>query len=273
VTEPRRYPDDIEEERNWVPWIVALIGVVVLIVLLVVLVNLLGDRDPDVVITETPTPVEEPEPVEPAPDADDPVVEPTPPPPGPAVTPAPGVEEQEGPDPVHLSGTGSATTDPVEHEGGLALLRMRHAGVAFSLRIIDADGEEVEDFEVDRAEGYQGSRAVGLEAGVYRLQVTADDDWDISFEQPRYVAGPALPVELEGRNDTATQPFETAGGDIRFAWAAEDEPLAFDVLTAEGEAVATDLGTDPAGEETVDLPAGLYLLDVRAIGIWRVDVS
>jgi hypothetical protein len=201
-------------------------------------------------------------------------VTPTPTPsPTPAFTPAPGEVEEDTPEPIQASGSGDGTIE-VEHTGGLALTRMRHEGESFSLHVVDDEGEQVEDFEVTASRQYEGSRALGLDAGDYTLVISADGAWAVSFEQPRYVAGQSLPLTVEGRNDKASEPFDTDGGQIRFAWTA-DEPgtVTFRVLDADGEVVAEDLGGSAMGETTVELDAGLYVLDVQGVDVWRIEIS
>jgi hypothetical protein len=280
---PRRERrEEVVEERVWYQepvWIVAILAFVVLLVLFVVLLNLMRATDePDTVVLDPDVEVEVDDPGEPAPATpeEEVVVEVTPTPtptPSPAFTPAPGDVEEDTPEPIQVSGSGDGTV-AVEHEGGLAMLRMRHEGESFTLHVVDTDGEPVEDFEVSATGQYEGSRGLGLPAGDYELVISADGAWAVSFEQPRYVAGQSLPLSIEGRHDKATEPFQTDGGQIRFAWEAEEPAaLLFRILDADGEVVATDLGGPGLDEESVELDAGLYLLDVQGVDVWRIEIS
>lgn len=279
---PRRERrEEVVDERGWYTepaWIVAIIAfVVLLIVLAVFLERILSPDEPDRIVLDPEVEDEVEEPIEV--DVTTPEVEVTPTPastptptPLPQLTVPPDVEEEDGPEPVQADGAGSGVVE-VEHEGGLAVLRMRHEGESFSLRILDEDGEPVEDFEVAASGDYQGSRALGLEAGDYRLGIEADGGWALSFEQPRYVAGQSLPLTIEGRNDTATNPFQTEGGQVRFTWTM-DRPaeLVVRVLDSDGEERA-ELTGHAGGEIVVDLEEGLYVLDVQGEGIWQIELS
>ncbi len=293
--------------------LVALVGLVVVLLVLLYFLLRDGEPaevvidTPAPVATPTPTPTPEPTPTPTPTPTPEPTPTPTPTPePTPEPLPTPTavaatdvVIDEDSPETIRAWGEGSATTEPFPHEGGLAVIRLAHRGEGdFVVRLTQADGSDIEvlgldevDDDADEAEEdddadvddvgllvdatgeYQGSRALGLPAGDYRLEVTADGVWGVAFEQPRYLAGPELPVTIEGREAMATDPFETPGGTLRFEWEGEaQQDFEIRVLDVDGEIVVRFFSGDGDVHEH-DLPEGLYLLDVNSTDHWQLRVS
>lgn len=216
-----------------------------------------------------PAPVEE----EPAPPAPRPEPEPEPepePPPRPAPEP-----EDRGPEPQpqRVTGNGSGRTDPLVHEGGLAVFTIRHRGQERFGVAAEGEGRRVR--LVSREGEYDGSRAIVLPAGEYPLDITADGDWLVSLRQPRHREGATLPVRFTGDGDRASAPFATTGGEIRVRVHHEGEGgIVVRMLDAEGTRWRQLVRARGPGSTTRvgRAAAGLYLFDVQAAGPWTIEV-
>lgn len=79
------------------------------------------------------------------------------------------------------TGSGPTAVGPVSLEGGLTTLSLNHAGSSnFAVWLINNDGEQV-DLLANEIGSFEGSKNVGVSAGVYWLDVEADGSWNISF--------------------------------------------------------------------------------------------
>lgn len=193
--------------------------------------------------------------------------------------PEPGVVLGPGPDPVEATGAGSGRTPLIHHQGGLAVVHLAHAGEdTFRAQVIDRRGVGVDLGGVDdsvlvQAQGrYDGSRAIVLEQGHYRVGVTADGTWGARWLQPRYQEAPSLPVTRSAAADAASRPFTVPRSRMEIAWRVDGGEVTVRVINVVGVVAAELTASD--GDVTVvdDLGAGLYLLDVRAQSRWRAEV-
>lgn len=276
-----------------------LAGVVVLIALVVVIGALFttdGGDDPEIglpdpVATSTPTPTPTPTPTtEPTPEptrtpretpTPSPVNEPLDPstPELPEADDEPEVVRGDEPDSVEATGQGSGRTRVIEHEGGLAVVHLAHAGEGgFRARLVDEFGGPVEELTDDdevltEAEGrYSGSRAMVLSEGRYRVQIVADEVWGVRWAQPRYERAPTLPATVSASADLASRPFTVTGSRFDIAWQLDGDEAAVRVINVIG-AVSAELTAADGQRTTVDgLGGGLYLLDVRAAEPWRAEL-
>jgi hypothetical protein len=185
-----------------------------------------------------------------------------------------GPEEGDAPESRSYSAQGSGTTEPIPHQGGLAVVSFDHRGDGeFSAAVRPADGGGSQELVSNRSDGYAGARALGLAEGRYTIDVEAAGSWNIRFEQPRYTDAVGLPVELRGRSDSATEPFRTEGGDVRFAWdPSNGSGFRLRLLSADGEVVFSQ-DANSQGSRAAPLDEGIYLVDVRADGPWRIEIS
>lgn len=271
-------------------------GVVVLVLLLGVITFLFvgGDgEDPDVVILDTPTPTPTPT-VTPPLASPDPT--PTPVDPDPQAPKLPEEETENevrqgnGPDPVEWTGEGSGLSDVIDHEGGLAVVRLAHAGQEdFTAEVVDEDGDRVEGLYEDEDAGgdylgvltdsegrYQGSRALVLEEAAYRVEVTADGPWGMRWTQPRYERAPEVPQTRSGDADSATKPFTVRAPALATLWNVESGQARVTVIRAEGdEAEVVQRFTVVDGQEIAfeELARGIHLLDVRVDAVWDVELD
>lgn len=250
----------------------------------------MGELDPTPVTTPmvrpSPTPTSTPAP-SPAPTAAPPSPSPSPTaglgPRAPELPEAdePDVVTGQGPDPVEATGRGPGRTPVIRHQGGLAIIRLAHAGEGpFRAELVDSRGVDVEldaagvdGSALVAADGrYDGSRALVLEEGRYRLAITADGTWGARWRQPRYRRAPNLPVTRSAPADAATRPFTVSGPNAEIAWRVQGGDVRVRVINVVGTVAARLTATD--GETTVvgGLGGGLYLLDVRADDRWRAEV-
>lgn len=275
-----------------------LLGVVVLVVLAAVIggLYLVNEADdPEIGLPdpgESPTPTVEPTPgLSPTPTAT-PSPSPSPSPVNEPLDPSapelpedddePDIVRGDEPEPVETTGERSGRTQVIEHEGGLAVIRLAHAGDGgFRARVVDEFGAPVAELSDDEEDGevladaegrYSGSRAMVLGEGRYRVQVVADGVWGVRWTQPRYERAPSPPTTISARADLASPPFTVSDGGIDIRWRVDGDEVTVRVINVVGT-VAAELTAGDGGRTTVDgLGGGLYLLDVRAAEPWRAEV-
>jgi hypothetical protein len=272
-----------DEEAGKDPWYrqptVVLPIVVVAIFAVVGVVALLGGDPPD----PAPGSAEELEPAEEdalqpdpeqelEPEAADPeALDPEPggdPPPASEVEP--GDPDVDTPEPVEFSGDGDAS-ETFTHEGGLARFELDHDGDgAFT---VELDGETLADGDGE----YDGSRVMGLAADDYDLEVRAAGTWTITASQPRPTMGAGLPAELSGDSDTGSEPLAHDGGPLTLTVSSEgDDGMVLVIWSADGEeslGLLDDEGPFEEREAPLQLPDGIFVLDVVADGEWSILVE
>lgn len=262
----------------------------------------LGVLDP----TPAPLPTGEPTPT-PTPEA---TPTPTPATPSPSPSPSPtaadgrptapalpdddrAVRRGDEPDSIALTGTGEAFTSVVYHQGGLAVIRLAHAGdEEFTAEVLDGRGRRIEDLyeddddndddddddrdyggELVRGEGrYSGSRAMVLDEGRYRLNINADGTWGVRWAQPNYVEAPSLPTSVSASGDAASGPFDVDDGSVAIDWKVDGDELAVRLIDVSGSVAARYTVEDGDTTTTNQLRSGIYLLDVRADDDWAATV-
>lgn len=80
------------------------------------------------------------------------------------------------------AGSGRAVQGPFSWGGGLARFTLSHQGDAnFSVWLLDSKGEKTE-LLVNEIGAFNGSKAVGVDAGIYYLDVTANGAWTVKME-------------------------------------------------------------------------------------------
>ena len=196
-----------------------------------------------------------------------------------------------------------SATSTFELDAGLAIVEMTHQGEGdFLVALLparqgeDAAAPERIEFFGDE-EGGEGtaftlaeetgsvdtSRVVGIRtAGTHVFDVRASGPWTIRVEQPRPSDAPQ-PAEFSGDDDTATPLFRLSGGpkEISVTNPSGGE-LEISLLDVDGNEVERVLGDETYGAEappatfssTDDIPEdGVCLFDVRAEGLWTVEIS
>lgn len=173
---------DLVKKKNWFaknPTMTALIGAGVFLLFIVVIIGAIsaaGNKDTAAKKDETPIVAEQAATVEPVKTV---IVTttvttpaPTPPPPPPP------------PPPSTFSGVGQKATQKFPIGKGLATFSLKHDGQSnFAVLLLDNNGSTVE-LLVNEIGPFNGSKAVKIpKDGDYLLDISADGNWTISFEQ------------------------------------------------------------------------------------------
>ncbi len=197
-------------------------------------------------------------------------------------------------------------TDPFRLEPGLAVAKMTHSGEgSFVVNLVSAMQEEnlAAPEKIKFSEDQYGgsntevaialaeeagpvtiSRAVSIPVGgKHLLDVKADGPWMVEVEQPQPDSAPRT-TSFSGDDDTATPFFSLSSGskqiDISNPLQAN---LNVSLLDSYGNVVKSGLAneTGQAGQtpsstatSTVYIPEdGVYLFNVRADGLWTIEIS
>ena len=179
-------------------------------------------------------------------------------------------------DSVTLTGSGQQLTEAFTVDDGLTIATSTHRGDRnFIVWALDEQGER-QDLLVNAIGDYDGATVADLDAGTYRLDVSADGNWTVNIALTEHTGGLGLPTVFEGDQDAATEAFATDGGLISFTYehSGESNFIAW-LWTAEGtrEAlIANEIG-ETSGSTGQGLDAGLYVLEVAADGDWSITVE
>jgi hypothetical protein len=177
-----------------------------------------------------------------------------------------------------LNGTGQTVTDGFPIAGGLTSFKLTHNGSSnFAVWLEHADTGKHVDLLVNEIGPFTGSNQVGLDAGSYVLDISADGPWQVVIDQPRYGSGALVPANFSGHGMTASGPFQVShtslvrfqmhhGGSSNFSiW----------LLDWKGNHVAllaNEIGPFD-GSKGQSLPAGVYVMQIDADGDWTVGTS
>jgi hypothetical protein len=159
--------------------------------------------------------------------------------------------------------------------GGLTIIKLAHRGVS-NFVVLYGQGQATQ-LLVNEVGKYEGSRALGLPAGDYVLDIDTDGDWAIQIDQSVPTTAEAPPQKLSGTGQAATKFFSLKPGTANFKVSHEGAGLfAPYLLKADGKGLtnlANELGKFN-GEKKVDIAEeGVYLVDVSATGPWSIEVS
>ncbi|ORT57184.1 lipase chaperone [Streptomyces sp. CB03238] len=110
---------------------------------------------------------------------------------------------------IRLKGSGKQASAPFAVTDGLAVFRSTCSSCAanFIVELLDPSGQ-TKDLLVNTIGRYDGSKGVGLSAGRYRLNVTADAAWSVTVTQPRDKKPAPLPQTYTGKGDHVRGPFD-----------------------------------------------------------------
>ena len=159
--------------------------------------------------------------------------------------------------------------------GGLTIIKLAHRGPS-NFVVLYGQGQATQ-LLVNEVGLYEGSRALGLPAGDYILEIDTTGDWAVQIDQSVPTTAEAPPQTLSGDGQAATKFFSLKPGTARFRVSHEgDGFFAPYLLKADGTGLtnlANELGKF-SGDKTVDIAAeGVYVVDVSANGPWSIDVS
>jgi hypothetical protein len=159
--------------------------------------------------------------------------------------------------------------------GGLTVIKLAHRGSS-NFVVLYGQGQ-ANQLLVNEVGKYEGSRALGLPAGDYTLEIDTAGEWAVSIDQSVPTTAEAPPQKLSGTGQAATKFFALKPGTASFRVSHEGAGLfAPYLLKADGKGLtnlANELGKF-SGEKKVDITEeGVYVVDVSATGPWSIDVS
>jgi hypothetical protein len=178
-----------------------------------------------------------------------------------------------------LTGSGNTTTQAFNLTAGLAVFQIRNSGNGtFTATLTDAPGRQVSVLaDVDNP--MNGSTALKVSAGQYRIAVVSGGSWEIDVTENVQVNAQFLPVFASGDGPLVTPFFRSSGGNatVSMNYAGPTVPFVVTLMTSRGETVS-QLANQPAGpfnaQKTVLLEQNvIYLIDVEAGGPWTLRVQ
>lgn len=195
--------------------------------------------------------------------------------------PPPKVEAPPPPEPepsqIELSGKGQTATKTFQLSTGLTVFVMGHGGSSnFAVFLLDGNGNKV-DLLANVVGRYVGAVPVGVKAGSYLLDITADGNWKITILQPRATTGRAIPASYQDKGPRALGPIQMDSGLARFTMKHDGESnFVVFLMNNKGqklELLANEIGAW-SGSKAVRVPTrGVYWLSVEADGNWQIDIS
>jgi len=179
---------------------------------------------------------------------------------------------------VAVTGKGQMVSKKFTLQSGLVTFHATHSGSSnFIVYILDGStGAEVTSI-VNEIGKVDATKAVQLKkSGTYAVQVQADGDWSMTFEQPRPIDAPDGPQAYAGSGTSLSPFFHTDGGLVVIGGSYQgDGRVAIRVRDANGvivEQVANQVGTF-SGSKGVSLTPGIYFLELYGNGNWSVNVE
>ena len=198
--------------------------------------------------------------------------------------------KQSEPEPIRLSGNGQMATELFNLEEGLSVFRMTHQGDGnFSATLLDEDGQRaggtrgLDSLLANVIDSFEGSHAVGVEAGRYVLDVQASGPWTITIEQPR-PSSALQTTNFTGNSQSATDFFQLSQGLKTFNMTHEGNGnFSVTLLDKNGRRAGGMGGLESLlvneigsfdGSKAVRIPEeGIYLLQVQADGPWSIQIE
>jgi hypothetical protein len=188
--------------------------------------------------------------------------------------------------PIVLSGGSErgVNTQPFTVAGGLTEFAMHCACTAYFA--LELDGGHPVGFGkilVNTVGTYSGTRAIGMAAGSYLLNVAADGPWSVTITQPRNLPAVKAPHTYSGSGTSVVGPFSVSGNNVRIT-AKNVVPhigSAFVVFLYPARAKdvaslvpAIDDGNDFSGSTVAqETKTGPYYLSIASGGSWTVRVA
>jgi hypothetical protein len=188
--------------------------------------------------------------------------------------------------PIVLSGGSErgVHTQPFAVAGGFTVFTMRCTCNAYFA--LELDGDHAVGFGtilVNTVGAYSGTRAIGMAAGSYYLNVAADGPWSATITQPRNLPAVKAPHTFSGTGASVVGPFSISGDNIRLT-AKNTVPhmgsvFVVYVYPAKARKVSSldqvindvnDFSGSAVAEET---ESGPYYLSIDSHGSWTVKVA
>ncbi|MGW3116938.1 hypothetical protein ACWDBW_07275 [Streptomyces sp. NPDC001107] len=178
---------------------------------------------------------------------------------------------------IRLAGSGKQATQSFTVTDGLAVFHSRCSSCSanFAVELLDSSGQ-TKDLLVNTIGAYDGSKAEGLGAGRYRLNITADTAWSVSITQPRHQSPAALPHTYQGKGDQVEGPFN-ADHSVKIQGTNRGQGnFAVEVLDADGalqDLPFNEIGTFNGSAVSQMINGGPYYVDVTSDGTWKLRLS
>lgn len=204
--------------------------------------------------------------------------------PGPEVNEGDGgggqsVESEDGDKPVARVGTQNfegkgSKKETFKAGAGLTIVRLTHSGAAnFVVQFGQGDGQQLLVNEIGK---FAGSKALGLTAGTYTLDISTVGRWSVQIDQTVPGSAESPPQKLQGKGQVATNFFSLKDGEATFRLNHTGSGLfAPNLIKSDGTPVtllANELGKFN-GSKKVEVSKGIYLVDVMSKGEWTIDVQ
>ncbi|MFF9196826.1 hypothetical protein ACF09L_16630 [Streptomyces sp. NPDC014779] len=179
--------------------------------------------------------------------------------------------------PIRLSGRGQRASETFTMTEGLGIFRSKCSGCSanFIVELLDSSGQ-TKDVLVNAIGSYDGSKAVGLDAGRYRLNVTADAAWSITITQPRNERAAKLPQTYKGKGDQVVGPFDADHAvEMQGAYKGQSNfiVVVLDAAGAVQDAAFNEIGSFDGSTVAQMLGGGPYFVNVTADGSWTLRLS
>lgn len=192
----------------------------------------------------------------------------------PVTTPSTG-----GVTPIVLSGSGTSDTRLFQMKAGLAIFQIRDsASGTFTATLLDSAGKQVSVL-ANTANPFNGSTALGVAAGSFKVHVVSAGSWEIDVAQDVPVNPQFTPLYTSGDGPLVTPFFQSSGASatVTMSYAGTSVPFIVTLMTSRGETVS-ELANQQAGpfngQKTALLEQGVvYLIDVEGSGPWTVQVQ
>lgn len=194
-------------------------------------------------------------------------------------TPAPAPTPTPTPEPYtyDFSGSGNQATPLMGLQSGITTFDLVGNGSSnFIVWLKDQNGSDVE-LLVNEIGRYAGGRCISVPATAnYLLGITADSSWTVHVTQPRPTAAPGVPQTFTGTSDNHSGFFTLHSGAATFTMSyGGDSNYVIWLYNSSGQQVElleNEIG--PRNDsKVVNVPAGIYVMDIQGMGNWSVTVS
>ena len=179
---------------------------------------------------------------------------------------------------IEVTGQGQMVSKRFTLQAGLVTYHATHTGSSnFVVYIVDGTtGAEVTSI-VNEIGKVDATKAVQLrKSGTYAIQVQADGDWALTFEQPRPSEAPNGPQAYSGSGTSLSPFFHSTGGLLVIGGTYQgDGRVAIRLRDANGvvvEQIANQVGSF-SGSKGVRVTPGIYFLELYGNGTWSVNVE
>ncbi|MHB8895985.1 MAG: hypothetical protein ACYC99_12535 [Candidatus Geothermincolia bacterium] len=185
----------------------------------------------------------------------------------------------QGNAPIVLTGSGTSMTRLFSLSAGLVVFQIRNSGTGtFTTTLMDSAGKQISVLaDVDNP--MNGSTALGVTAGQYKISVVSGGSWEVDANQNVPVNPQYTPLFTSGTGPIVTPFFRSSGANATatMTYAGTNIPFVVTLLTSKGAKVL-ELANTPSGpfngQKTVTLEQNMtYVIDIEAGGPWTLNVQ